>query len=518
MPNRFTGKATAVQLREALEALELDPRGKKDTLLKRLNGAIKRSEVANLSHTYVSSSDKPATKRTMSQPLDAFLCFDVEATCVADKLIEWPNEIIVSVRLVRTYMALELMIRLHQKEFPVILLGWADEEEEDKTRVEDELDDAASSVSSEPSSPSENGQAGTSRESSEERTIQKSNAEGTDSASRELEQLNARVNLRKRQRESAAQTEDSTAIPPESDTTTPKQDDETECHHELDFKVRQLPGKKLVILDKFHSYVRPMWQPKLTKFCTGLTGITQETIDSAPTFPEMIKLLEQWLEGHDLLVGGRLRDKACWCTDGPWDLRDFVPKQLHITPLTPDPYPAFLRGPVLNVKDACNYVLSDLWYTSELERSAVLEAKYRATLEETRRKANEARLKAANATTGVQKTAIARPPLPESLVQKRLRNRPRLCSTGSWALSLKGMKMPKFQLTITGQLGALDLGEFQGQQHSGIDDAKNIARVVIELARRNVLLDVNEKPYQPQRFNWMGRPGQVFWNAKTPLE
>lgn len=34
MPNRFTTKATAVQLREALEALELDSRGKKDTLLK----------------------------------------------------------------------------------------------------------------------------------------------------------------------------------------------------------------------------------------------------------------------------------------------------------------------------------------------------------------------------------------------------------------------------------------------------------------------------------------------------
>jgi hypothetical protein len=46
----------------------------------------------------------------------------------------------------------------------------------------------------------------------------------------------------------------------------------------------------------------------------------------------------------------------------------------------------------------------------------------------------------------------------------------------------------------------------------------NIARVVIELAKRNVLLDINEKPYQPQRFDWMGKPGQVFWNAKIPLE
>ncbi|KAJ9098476.1 hypothetical protein QFC19_006343 [Naganishia cerealis] len=263
---------------------------------------------------------------------------------------------------------------------------------------------------------------------------------------------------------------------------------------------RKIQGRKLVIKDKFHSYVQPMWQPKLTKFCTGLTGIKQETIDQSPTFPEMIKLFEKWLKQHGLLVDGKLRDKACWCTDGP------------------DPYPAYLRGPVLNVKDAVNYVLSDLWYTNELEKAAVMEARYRATLEETRRKADEARQKASKAPLDTQKSTVTRPPPPESQVQKRLRQRPRLCSTGSWALSLKGMKLPKFYLTITGQLAALDLGEFQGQQHSGIDDAMNIARVVTELARRNVLLDVNEKPFQPQRFNWMGKPGQVFWNSKIVLE
>ncbi|KAJ9127558.1 hypothetical protein QFC24_000967 [Naganishia onofrii] len=452
MPNRFTSKATAVQLREALEALELDPRGKKDTLLKRLNGAIKRSEVVNLSHTDTNDSDKP------------------------------------------------------------------DEEEEDATRVEDELDDAATSIGSEISAPSEGDRSRSSHTFASRETMQETDAGSGDNASRENGQPYGGGVSCEKEGKTAVSMESVTTTRRESNTSTTEANAASQTQSELDFKVRQLPGKKLVVIDKFHSYVRPMWQPKLTKFCTGLTGIQQETIESAPTFPEMIKLLEKWLEGHDLLVGGKLRDKACWCTDGPWDLRDFVPKQLHITPLKPDPYPAYLRGPVLNVKDACHYVLSDLWYTSELEKSAVLEAKYRATLEETRRKADEARLKTGSLGTGVQKPVLARPPPPESLVQKRLRNRPRLCSTGSWALSLKGMKMPKFQLTITGQLAALDLGEFQGQQHSGIDDAMNIARVVIELAKRNVLLDINEKPYQPQRFDWMGKPGQVFWNAKIPLE
>lgn len=36
------------------------------------------------------------------------------------------------------------------------------------------------------------------------------------------------------------------------------------------------PGnRRLVIKDTFHSYVRPVWQPKLTTFCTSLTGISQ---------------------------------------------------------------------------------------------------------------------------------------------------------------------------------------------------------------------------------------------------
>jgi hypothetical protein len=64
-----------------------------------------------------------ASPKQHSQPLDAFLCFDVssrrvsnpsdtpnlpaqvEATCVADKQIDWPNEIIV--RLILSQKATE---------------------------------------------------------------------------------------------------------------------------------------------------------------------------------------------------------------------------------------------------------------------------------------------------------------------------------------------------------------------------------------------------------------------------
>lgn len=151
------------------------------------------------------------------------------------------------------------------------------------------------------------------------------------------------------------------------------------------------------------------------------------------------------------------------------DRDEKLPKQLHITPLKPDPYPAYFRGPILNVKSCVNFVLCSLWYIGELEKSAAMEAKYRATLEATRREAAKSRRQAGEPAAENGAPATTRPPPPESPVQKRLRNLPRLCSTGSWALSIKGIKMPKFFLTITGQLKALGLGEFQGQQHSGID-------------------------------------------------
>lgn len=38
--------------------------------------------------------------------------------------------------------------------------------------------------------------------------------------------------------------------------------------------------KEAKIIDKFHHYVTPSFNPKLTKFCTELTGITQEMVDN----------------------------------------------------------------------------------------------------------------------------------------------------------------------------------------------------------------------------------------------
>lgn len=217
----------------------------------------------------------------MNQPLDAFLCFDVEATCVADKLIDWPNEIIVSMLNTDSTISM-LMERPHHKEFPVILLGWADEEEEDTTRVDRELDEVASSVRSETPPPPEANQSGISSNSKGKRTEQDKEVEDERSASRESGQLQETGNSNEHEGRVIAQAQKSALTPPESNTNTPKEVAATETPPDFNVRVGQLPGKKLVAIDKFHSYVRPMWQPKLTKFCTGLTGIQQVCERSQP--------------------------------------------------------------------------------------------------------------------------------------------------------------------------------------------------------------------------------------------
>jgi 3'-5' exoribonuclease 1 len=84
---------------------------------------------------------------------------------------------------------------------------------------------------------------------------------------------------------------------------------------------------------EFRSFVKPTWRPELSSFCTSLTGITQEQVDNAPHFPEVVTQFSAFLAHHGLIhpVTGERLLRFCWCTDGPFDVRDFVVKQCFIS-------------------------------------------------------------------------------------------------------------------------------------------------------------------------------------------
>jgi inhibitor of KinA sporulation pathway (predicted exonuclease) len=52
---------------------------------------------------------------------------------------------------------------------------------------------------------------------------------------------------------------------------------------------------------EFQTFVRPIEHPRLTEFCTRLTGITQTEVDPAPRFPAAIARLREFLRGTDPL-------------------------------------------------------------------------------------------------------------------------------------------------------------------------------------------------------------------------
>lgn len=75
----------------------------------------------------------------------------------------------------------------------------------------------------------------------------------------------------------------------------------------------------------FHEYVRPVVHPRLTRFCTNLTGITQDVVDAADTFPEVRKRFQDFLKQDDLLGDP---SSYAFLTCGEWDLQVMLPRQL----------------------------------------------------------------------------------------------------------------------------------------------------------------------------------------------
>ncbi|CAD6916119.1 unnamed protein product, partial [Tilletia controversa] len=63
------------------------------------------------------------------------------------------------------------------------------------------------------------------------------------------------------------------------------------------------PGQRtLEVVDEFHSWVRPAWRPRLSRFCKDLTGVRQNVIDSAPSWPEVMQNFLEFLRKHNLLA------------------------------------------------------------------------------------------------------------------------------------------------------------------------------------------------------------------------
>ena len=91
-----------------------------------------------------------------------------------------------------------------------------------------------------------------------------------------------------------------------------------------------IEASTMTVVDEFQTYVRPAHNPKLSAFCTGLTGIQQQWVDSAPVFEQALDQHTAWLKQHGLAVEGAVGHSFAFVTCGDWDLRTMLPMQLRL--------------------------------------------------------------------------------------------------------------------------------------------------------------------------------------------
>lgn len=74
------------------------------------------------------------------------------------------------------------------------------------------------------------------------------------------------------------------------------------------------------------SDLTPKINPQLTKFCTNLTGITQDMVTNQPVLDDVLKNFHTWLVNEKLLDK---QTKFIFVTCGDWDLYTMLPSQCN---------------------------------------------------------------------------------------------------------------------------------------------------------------------------------------------
>ena len=81
-------------------------------------------------------------------------------------------------------------------------------------------------------------------------------------------------------------------------------------------------GAVLLLFDRapakwpeFQTFARPLRLPRLSSFCRELTGISQEDVDAAPSFPEALQRFLEWAQPLEQVVLGTWSRYDAWQLD-----------------------------------------------------------------------------------------------------------------------------------------------------------------------------------------------------------
>ncbi|CAL4079825.1 unnamed protein product [Meganyctiphanes norvegica] len=123
-------------------------------------------------------------------------------------------------------------------------------------------------------------------------------------------------------------------------------------HEIIEFPAVIINTQSRKIIGEFQSYVQPVLNPRLSKFCTRLTGISQEMVENAPKFPEVLNQFKNWLNENNLIFEGEDCRSFAIATDGPWDMGRFL---LHQCNDSQQPLPEWAKKWINIKKSYCNF-------------------------------------------------------------------------------------------------------------------------------------------------------------------
>jgi len=106
----------------------------------------------------------------------------------------------------------------------------------------------------------------------------------------------------------------------------------------IEFPSVLVNARTLEIEGEFEAFVKPVYHPILRPFCTELTTITQEQVDSAEPFNTVYQNHQKWIQGYGLSLVNT--NKPCWSfvSCGDWDFISMFPTQLMASHIEEIPY------------------------------------------------------------------------------------------------------------------------------------------------------------------------------------
>eukprot|EP00455_Lapot_gusevi_P007605 TRINITY_DN1323_c0_g2_i3.p1 TRINITY_DN1323_c0_g2~~TRINITY_DN1323_c0_g2_i3.p1 ORF type:complete len:221 (+),score=41.13 TRINITY_DN1323_c0_g2_i3:172-834(+) len=115
-------------------------------------------------------------------------------------------------------------------------------------------------------------------------------------------------------------------------------DFEATCDEDRSFSPHEIIEFPIVVFDTatledvatFHMYVKPQHRPVLTRFCTQLTGITQDMVDNGGLWNDVFEGVQKFLAEHGLVHNDPATANFAFVTCGDWDLKTMLPAQCSL--------------------------------------------------------------------------------------------------------------------------------------------------------------------------------------------